>query len=127
MELADEVLDLGLGPAASPRIRGWNVHSPPTTTALAKPYTMGLGERLQMVGGEGMVRAFGTDETTHSLLNGRLLRAGTGIEQSRTNAAIFRSPLVRDLAWLVSRSRSFDRDCFSKRMMRLTRRNQPTK
>ena len=47
MELADEVLDLGPGPAASPRIRGWNVHSPPTTTARADPYTMGLGERLR--------------------------------------------------------------------------------
>ncbi len=46
MELVDEVLDLGLGPAASPRIRGWNVHSPPTTTARTAPYTMGLGERL---------------------------------------------------------------------------------
>jgi hypothetical protein len=47
MELADEVLDLGPGPVASPRIRGWNVHSPPTTTARANPYTMGLGERLR--------------------------------------------------------------------------------
>jgi hypothetical protein len=46
MELADEVLDLGPGPVSSPRIRGWNVHSPPTTTARTAPYTMGLGERL---------------------------------------------------------------------------------
>lgn len=49
MELADEVLDLGPGPVSSPRIRGWNLHSPPTNTARTAPYTMGFGERFNYI------------------------------------------------------------------------------
>jgi hypothetical protein len=46
MELPDEVLDLGPGPVASPRITGWNAYSPLTTLARAAAYTMELCERL---------------------------------------------------------------------------------